>query len=103
MFSFSIVYIINKSSKNHLKTLESLQDPPEESTVDIIEPTEAWKINVLEGAALSPFYVGREWVNYYRDLEGLPLMKKGQGYMNEMGTVWLYDMVKKYNKVEEEK
>jgi len=70
--------------------------PPKEVVVDIIEPTREWKLNVLEGATMAPFYSGREYVNYYRSLEDLPLIPKGGGYDSVMGDVWLYDMVKKY-------
>lgn len=70
--------------------------PPKKFVVDIIEPTREWKLNVLEGATMAPFCSGRQYVNYYRSLEGLPLIPQGGGYDSIMCNVWLYDIVKKY-------
>ncbi len=72
------------------KKVEEAQGP----AVDVIVPPESWKINVLTG---QPEILCREYCNYYRDLEGLPVWVRGNWYAGPTFSNWLYDMVKKYD------
>lgn len=68
--------------------------------VDIIEPPEWWKRN-LSGIDCAPSVeIPRQYVNYYREKEGLPVILKDEGVLTIHTIVWLYDMVKKYETLE---
>ena len=79
---------------------EGVKPPPpvEEAPRDVIEPTEEWKRNIAGLDCSGEASITRQYVNYYREKEGLPLLGqgggRGKGWISIY--VWLYRMVEKY-------